>query len=306
MRSIDLTSARLFLAIVEEGSIARAAAREHIVPSAVSRRLAELEELFGVALVERSRSGATLTPAGEAFTQHARLVQQTIDRMHDEMSEYLKGIRGHIRVRVSASSLSVGLPSQLQSFMRLHKRVRLDLQEMDTPDVFREVLEGRADVGIAPNLVRSDALELLPYHRYDLAVALPARHPLARHKTLRYAQVLRYDQVELQHGSALSALLDNAAAQGSQVKRTRIRVHGFEGVCHMIASGMGIGVIPSLLQRAREKSYGLKFVPLAESWAHPLICIMVRSLEGLPGPARALVDHLLADGPAPAGNDPTH
>ncbi|WP_326540859.1 LysR family transcriptional regulator [Pseudorhodoferax sp.] len=292
MRSIDFTSARLFLAIVEEGSIARAAAREHIVPSAVSRRLAELEDLFSVELVERSRNGIRLTPAGEAFTHHARMVQQAIERMHDEMSEYLKGVRGHIRVRVSASSLSVGLPSQLQSFMRLHKRVRLDLQEMDTPDVFREVRQGRADVGIAPNLVDNEELELFPYHRYDLAVALPARHPLAKHKSLRYAQVLRYDQVELQPGAALSALLDSAAAQSSLVKRTRIRVHGFEGVCHMIASGMGIGVIPLLLQQTREQSYGLKFVPLAESWAHPLICVVVRKLEDLPGPARALVQHL--------------
>ena len=292
MRRIDFTSARLFLAIVEEGSIARAARREHIVPSAISRRLAELEDLFGVALVERSRRGIVPTPAGETLTHHARTVQQAIERMHDEMSEYLKGIRGHIRVRVSASSLSVGLPSQLQAFMQANKRVRLDLEELDTPDVFREVREGRADVGIAPDLVRHEGLQMFPYHRYDLAVAVPLRHPLARHRTLRYTQALRHDQVELQRGSALSALLDNVAEQTSLVKRTRIRVHGFDGVCHMIASGMGIGVIPSLLQATHERVYGLKFVPLAESWAHPLICIIVRDLDTLPSAAKALVDFL--------------
>lgn len=292
MRRIDLTSARLFLAIVEEGSIARAARREHIVPSAISRRLAELEDLFGIALVERSGRGVTPTPAGEALTHHARTVQQAVERMHDEMSEYLKGIRGHIRVRVSASSLSVGLPSQLQAFMQANRRVRLDLEELDTPDVFREVREGRADVGIAPDLVRHEGLQLFPYHRYDLAVAVPQRHPLARHRALRYTQALRYDQVELQRGSALSSLLDNAAEQTSLVKRTRIRVHGFDGVCHMISTGMGIGVIPALLQPSHEQLYGLKFVPLAESWAHPLICIIVRDMETLPGAAKALVDFL--------------
>ena len=60
MHRIDPTSARLFVSIVEAGSIARAAAREHIVPSAVSRRLAELEAMFEVALVEREeRLGGT-------------------------------------------------------------------------------------------------------------------------------------------------------------------------------------------------------------------------------------------------------
>lgn len=292
MRRIDPTSARLFLSIIEEGSIARAAAREHIVPSAISRRLGELEALFGVALVERSRSGVKPTPAGEALAHHARMIQQAIERMHEEMSEYLKGVRGHIRVRVSASSLSAGLPAQLESFMRAHRQVRLDLEEMDTPQVFREVAEGRADVGIAPDLVLHEGLELFPYHRYDLAVAMPAGHALARHKTLRYAQALRHDQVELTRSSALSTLLDNAAAQGSLVKRTRIRVHGFEGVCRMIANGMGIGVIPTLLKKTHEPLYNLKFVPLAESWAHPMISVVVRNVESLPGAARALVMHL--------------
>ncbi len=298
MRRIDPTSARLFLSIVEEGSIARAAAREHIVPSAVSRRLAELEALFGIALVERNRRGVTPTPAGEALAHHARMIRQAIERMHDEMTEYLKGIRGHIRVRVSASSLSAGLPSQLQSFMRAYRQIRLDLEELDTPQVFREIAEGRADVGIAPDLVRHDALELFPYHRYDLAVAMPAGHTLARHRALRYTQALRHDQVELGQGSALSTLLDNAAAQTSLVKRTRIRVHGFEAVCRMIASGMGIGIVPALLKPTNEKLYGLKFVPLAESWAHPLICIVVRDMDSLPSAARALVTHLRLAAPA--------
>lgn len=297
MRHIDPTSAHLFLAIVEEGSIAKAAAREHIVPSAVSRRLGELEALFGVALVERSRRGVTPTPAGEALAHHARMIQQAIDRMNGEMSEYLKGVRGHVRVRVSASSLASGLPSQLQSFMRAYKRVRLDLEEMDTPQVFREIAEGRADVGIAPDLVRHEALELFPYRRYDLAVAMPSGHPLAKHKALRYTQALRYDQVELSRVSALSTLLDNAAAQTSLVKRTRIRVHGFDSVCRMIGSGMGIGVVPSMLQPTHAGLYGLCFVPLAESWAHPQICIVVRQVDQLPSAARALVAHLR---PAPA------
>ena len=297
MHRIDPTSARLFLAIVEAGSIARAAAREHIVPSAVSRRLAELEAMFEVGLVERGPRGVTPTPAGEALAHHARLLLRTIERMDLEMSEYRRGVRGHVRLRASASSLAAGLPSLLQAFTREHEGVKLDLVEQDTPDVFRQVAEGHADVGVAPDIVRHQ-LQVFPYHRYDLCAVVPEDHPIARLETARYAQTLEFDQVELTYGSALSTLLDAAAAQSGVAKRTRIRAMGFESVCRMIGTGMGIGVGPSFLAPTHGPLYRLRFVPLDEPWAHPLICVLVRDLESLPQAARLLVARLRAAWPA--------
>jgi DNA-binding transcriptional LysR family regulator len=296
MHRIDPTSARLFVAIVEAGSIARAAAREHIVPSAVSRRLAELEAMFGVALVERGPRGVRPTPAGEALVHHARLLLRTIERLDVEMSEYRAGVRGHVRVRASASSLAAGLPALLQGFMREHEGVKLDLVEQDTPEVFRQVAEGLADVGVAPDIVRHE-LQAFPYHRYDLCAVVPEDHPIARLETVRYAQMLDWDQVDLTYGSALSTLLDAAAAQAGAVKRTRIRAMGFESVCRMIGSGMGIGVGPSFLAPTHGPIYRLRFVPLDEPWAHPLICVLVRDPESLPQAARALVARLRAAWP---------
>lgn len=299
MHRIDPISARLFLAILDAGSIGRAAQREHIVPSAVSRRLAELESMFEVALVERGARGVTATPAGEALAHHARLLLRTIERMGTEMSEYRRGVRGHVRVRASASSLAAGLPELLQAFTHEHEGVKLDLVEQDTPEVFRQVAEGDADIGVAPDIVRH-GLQVFPYHRYDLCAVVPQDHPLARLETARYAQTLVYDQVDLTYGSALSTLLDAAAAQLGMVKRTRIRAMGFESVCRMIGSGMGIGVGPSFLAPTHGPMYRLRFVPFDEPWAHPLICILVRDLESLPQAARALVDRLRASWPSSA------
>jgi DNA-binding transcriptional LysR family regulator len=292
MRRIDATSARLFVAIIEEGSIGKAAAREHIVPSAVSKRLGELESLLGVALVKRSQRGVTPTPAGEALVHHARIVLQAFERMHEEMSEYVDGVRGHIRVRASASALSAGLPSDIQSFLRSYKGVKIDLEELETPLVARDIAESKADVGIAPDILRIESLQLFPYKRYDLSVAVPLKHPLAKLKKTSYRQILKYDQVELGHGSALSQRLDYAAKQVMTTKHTRIRVRGFEAVCQMIGYGMGIGVVPSFLETSYSQMYNLKFVPLSDEWAHPLICIMVRDFAGLPSAAKAFVQHL--------------
>jgi DNA-binding transcriptional LysR family regulator len=292
MRHLDTRSAQIFLSISEEGSIAKAAARENMVTSAVSKRLQELESLVGVALVERSQKGIRLTPAGEAMAHHARQVIRSLDLMLAEMSEYSQGVRGHVRVRVSASALAAGVPAEIQAFMAMHADIRLDLEEQETPLIVHDVVEGHADIGLGPNIFVSDQLELIPYKRYDLAVAMPANHPLAQHKTVRYEQTLAYEHVEQNQSTALSQLLDYAAKQSSLVKRTRIRIRGFDGVCNMIGLGMGIGIVPSFLASPYAPLYNLRFIPLSESWAHPVICIMLKDRSRLPSAAQALVSHL--------------
>ena len=292
MRNINFTSALLFLAVIEEGSIAKAAKRENIVASAVSKRLADLEELFGVALVERGRRGVTPTPAGEALAHHARMIQQAIDRMQAEMVEYIEGVRGHIRVRASSSALSAGLTVDLQAFTRANRHVRIDLEEQETPVVFRDVAEGRADIGVAPYFTSQEGLQMFPYRGYDLCVVVPRGHELAGRKSITYAEALPYDQVDPGKTSALAQLLDSAARQFPVAKHTRIRVHGFDASCRMIASGLGIGVVPAFMEPSHGRIYDLVFVPLAEEWAHPEIRIVVRDLQALPSAAKTFVEHL--------------
>jgi DNA-binding transcriptional LysR family regulator len=294
MRNIDSNLAKIFVSIAEEGSIAKAARRENIVSSAVSKRLSELEAFLGVSLVERGRRGVKLTSAGETLLYHARLVLQAIDRMHAEMSEYVKGVRGRITLRVSASSLLAGLPADLQEFVALNKQILLDIEECETPLIIRDIAESRADLGIAPNIFGNALLQYIPYKNksYDLAVAMAPQHPLAKLKEVAYLQTLRYDYVEQNRGTAISQMLDYAEKQSSSTRHTRIRVRGWEAVCRMISCRMGIGIVPSLLEVSYGALYHLKFVPLTDDWAHQRICIIARNFEGLPSAAKALVNHL--------------
>lgn len=293
MRKLDSSSARVFVAIAEEGSIGRAAARENIVPSAVSKRLAELEQMLGVTLVDRGQHGVTLTPAGEALAHHSRMVLQAIERAHDELSEYVHGVRGHLRVRASASSLGAGLPAQIRSFLRTHPGVKIDLEELETPLIFRDVLEGRADLGIGPNIFRPSELECLPYAGYDLCAVAPRSHPLASRTSVSYVETLAYDQVEQNRSSVLTQLLDQAANRSGVSKLTRIRVRGFEVVCGMIAAEMGVGVVPSFLRATQSRQRQLRFVPLSDEWAKLTIVMVAREFKSLPAAARAFVEHLI-------------
>src|SRR5690554_6319511 len=81
VRRMDLFTLRLFMIVVEEGQLARAASREHIVPSAVTKRIRELEELLGVRLFFRTPTGTTLTAAGEVVARHVERIFHRIELM---------------------------------------------------------------------------------------------------------------------------------------------------------------------------------------------------------------------------------
>src|ERR1700752_4270511 len=95
---IDLLTLELFVAIVEEQSIARAAERRHMAASAVSRRISDIEERFPVELLRRHWKGVAVTPAGQALLEHAHAILGNIAQLETELTGYRQGKRGHIRV----------------------------------------------------------------------------------------------------------------------------------------------------------------------------------------------------------------
>jgi len=304
MRRLDSTSARIFAAIIEEGGISRAAAREHIVASAVSKRLCDLEQMLGVTLVQRSPRGVKATAAGEALAWHARLILQAIDRAHEELSEYARGVRGHVRVRASSSSLAAGLPKVLSRFLQRHPGVKIDLEERRTPQIFSDILTRRADLGVGPDIHRPAELHHIPYASYDLCVVAPPGHPLGERQSVDYATTLQYDQVEQRQGSVVAQLLDQTAKQSGLARRIRIRVNGFENICAMVGAGMGVGIAPAFMQAAQGRAHGVRFIPLSDRWAHTQMVIVFSSQDALPPAAHSLLSHLTsADEPS---HEPAH
>ena len=293
MRDLDPVSIRLFLATLEEGSIARAAARENIVPSAVSKRISEMESELHVPLLDRSVKGVHPTPAGEALAHHARALLQGMDRMQREMAGYVDGVRGLIKVLASVTSLSGDLPADIMKFRAERPQIEIDVEERTTPVIYRRVREGLADVGVASEFASHEGLHVFPYRRYALAAVLPGGHALAGAQKLRYAQLLGDDLVELTRDSGISHVFDDAAREARTSRTVRARVSSFETICMLVARGLGVGVAPLYLA-AEKKTLDLRFVPLSDDWAQPRSFIAVRDLDTLPMAARAFVDHLRA------------
>ncbi len=293
-RRMDLTSLQLFVAVCELGSIGKAAEREFIAASAVSKRLSDLEATLDTPLLYRHTRGVDLTPAGESLLHHARSVLFSLEKMQGELSEYSAGVRGHVRVHASISAIVQFLPEDLGEFIRQHAEVKIDLEEHMSTEVVRAVQEGAADLGICNTADGIGELQTLPYRHDRLVLIVPRGHALSAQTEMAFEDSLDFDHVGLHANSSIYLAMREAAAQAGRTIKLRIHVTGLDAMCRMIHNGLGVGVIP---QRAFELMHGvgeLEAIPLTNPWASRQIELVARDFSSLPVTARLLVDHLSA------------
>ena len=294
-RRLDLTSLQLFVAVCELGSIGKAAQREFIAPSALSKRLSDLETTLGSALLQRHSRGVHLTPAGQNLLHHARSVLFSLERLQAELSEYADGARGQVRVHASISATVQFLPEDLGAFIRAHQGIKIDLEEHLSSEVIRAVQEGAADFGVCNTADGVGELQTLPYRQDQLVLVVPRKHALARKKSVAFGDTLAFDHVGLHSNSSIYVAMRQAAAALGETIKLRIQVTGLDAMCRMIHNGLGVGVMP---QRAFSLMYGageLTAVALTDAWVTRRIELVARDFSTLPRTARLLVEHLKSD-----------
>ncbi|GKT01414.1 LysR family transcriptional regulator [Acidovorax sp. SUPP3434] len=298
-RRIDLTSLQLFVAVCELGSIGRAAEREFIAASAVSKRLSDLETAVDTALLYRHSRGVTLTPAGESLLHHARTVLFGLERMQGELSEYADGVRGHVRMHANISAIVQFLPEDLGAFARAHSQVKIDLQEHLSPDVLQAVREGAADLGLCHTgaTAEPEGLQSRPYRSDRLVLVVPQGHVLSRHSAIKFEALLDCDIVGLQANSSISLAMHQAAAQAGRPLRQRIQVTGLDAMCRMIDNGLGVGLLPDRAFALMRGVGRLQSVALDEPWSQRELRLVARDFDTLPVTARLLVEHLVPPTP---------
>ena len=291
---LDPVSLRLFVAVMEENTIAAAAAREHLAASAVSRRLADLEAALQVELFTRSNRGTEPTAAAFALLNLARGVLNDLDGIASQMREYGTGVRGHVRVVANISAITQFLPGELQSFLALHPQVDVRLQEQISSAVAQSVAENAADVGILNHGGYGERVTLLPYREDELVLIVPVGHALARRQRVRLAEALPHPFVGMHPGSAINNLLTRCAAELDMPLKLRMQVTSYDALCLMVSAGLGVAVLPRGSAQNLRGSLALRAITLAEPWARRRLSLCVRAQESLSGAAGLLVAHLRA------------
>ena len=293
----DLTDLQLIVNIGDASSLTRGAEKSHLSLPAASNRVKNLEEHFGTRLFHRNSQGVTLTPSGDAFLRHARLVLRQIEHLRGDIHEYARGIKGQVRMMANTTAMTEFMPGVLSRYLAAHPDVTVELRERLSYLIVKAVSEGSADIGIVAGRPAASDLEFLPYQEDRLVLVTPENHPLGVLDQVSFADTMSYEYVGLSEWSAIHAFLIQAANSIGHPFRFRVEVSNFETVCRMIEQGVGIGVVPERAAQRYAQRLNIKLVRLADEWAERKLHVCVRHLDQLPSFARELVNMLVQDVP---------
>jgi DNA-binding transcriptional LysR family regulator len=301
----DLTDLRLFLLVVEAGSITHGAAAANLALPSASARLRGMELSAGLPLLERGRRGVVPTPAGDAVARHARIVLRQMEAMRGELGTHSSGLKGRVRLLANTAAMTEFLPEALAPWLARHPGIDLDLRERLSTEIVTAVAGGTVDFGIVSDAVEHGGLERRPFATDRLVLVVPRGHALSGgtgDRCIAFREVLGQPFVGLSAGSALQDYLAGHAARAGQPMAFRVRLPGLEAVCRMVAAGIGVAILPETAARRCGQAMPIDSLRLSDGWATRRLMLCLRRPDSLPLHARALVEHLSAGaGPAVTG-----
>jgi DNA-binding transcriptional LysR family regulator len=272
----ELIDLRLFLQIVEAGSITHGARRAHLALAAASTRIRNLEFVLGIPLLLRERRGIRLTPAGHTLAYYARSVFQQIERLRDEFGEHTVGLRGHVRL-FSNTNAREFLPEALSPFLIAQPGMHIDVEERMSYEIVRAVAEGVSDIGIVAGPVDLFGLQTFSFRTDRLVLVVPKDHPVGKRRRISFLEALENEFVGLSEGSSIQRFLAQEANHLNRRLNIRVRLPTFEDVCRMVEKRVGLAVVPESVFLRLQRIMEVRKLDLTDAWAIRELKICVRS-----------------------------
>jgi len=188
---VDTRLVRGFVAVAEEGSLTRAAQRLFVSQPALTKQIKQLEALLGVRLFTRSRTGMTLTEAGQTLARHAPVLLATCDRaLHDTKSAAAAAARV-LRIGFLASAANEATQGIIARFARIRPGWRVEMRQATWSNPSAGLSDGDVDAALVrlpfPGQEAFQVAVLLTEPRW---VALPAGHRLVSQDRIAFADLL--------------------------------------------------------------------------------------------------------------------
>lgn len=258
---MDLEYYRNFIAVVENGSISKAAAQVHIAQPALSVQLKTLEKEYGTRLIEVSRGVHTLklTDAGKIFYGKAKDLCALEYDTHREIDDCARGIKGTLRISLAPSRTPLFIEKYVVPFAKLYPGVNYELREAFHKDLVQDVLTGRSEIGIAnAPLPDSSRFDILFARQEDVVVLGRKDNPWLKRWT-GIVRVTDLQDVPLTVTRGHYELLVRAFREAGQVPHIFALVGTRHTAIGFAEAGLALAVIP------KEKSESLA----PNLWARP-------------------------------------
>jgi molybdate transport repressor ModE-like protein len=286
----DLTDLRLFLTVVECGSLTQGARTMHLALASVSERIAGMEAALGAPLLERNRRGVRATAAGEALVRHARSILGQVEQMRGELRTYATGLKGRIRLLSNTAAMAAFLPPQLCRFLALHRDLSIDLAERPSADIVQALVDGRADLGIVADITDFGTLQTRLIASDQLVVVASHSHRVAQQSNVAFVDLLGEPFVGMADTALETHLAERASRLGRQLDY-RIQLRNIDHVALLVEAGIGISILTDDLARTLRRD--LAILPLSETWATRRLYLCARDFSALTPHADLLAQQLL-------------
>ena len=291
---MDVRRLELLRELSDRGSVTAVAAALHLTPSAVSQQLKTLEREAGVPLTERAGRGITLTTAGHALAETAKDVAVALERAEAAWSEFVEQPRGEVSVTFFATGGEMLLPGFLRRVSGVPGlRVICTDQDPLLPDFADLAMDHDIVVADAPGVLpgwRERHLVTVELMREPLDIVLPDGHPLAAKSELTPADVVGENWIGNPDGFPFDRILQRVEAITGQEAHRIQRLIDNSIVEALVASGLGIAILPRFTTRDREN--GLVTRPLVGVRSERVIWAIMRPDRAVRPSVRLVVEAL--------------
>jgi DNA-binding transcriptional LysR family regulator len=285
---MELRQLEYFVAVTEEASFTKAAARLHVAQPGVSAQIRQLERELGQPLFDRSGRTVRLTEVGAAVLPYARAALAAVEGARLSVDELTGLLRGRVTIGTIDWIRSLDLPGMLAGFHRDHPNVEITVVQEDAATLAEGLRTGRVDLAfLSLGAEPPEGIATRVVIEQDLFAAVPHGHPLARRSTITLRALAEEDLVCLPKGTGMRGVLDGAFADAGLRPRVAFEAGEPPVLAEIAAHGLGVAVLPE--SAARNAPDVLHAIPIVRPRLSGRIALAWRA-EGPRGPAaRALI-----------------
>lgn len=269
---MEIHQLEYLVALAEEGSFTRAAERLHIAQPSLSQQIQKLEREIGQPLFDRLPRGVTATEAGQTLLGHARRILAEIEDARRQASELRDAIRGTLTVGAIPTMAPFLLPKVVPDFIRDHADVRVEIVEDVTARLLEQLDQGRIDLAVMSDADPGRSLILETIGAEPLVVLMPAKHRLAKRRTVDWTDIADERFLVLHDMHCLSGQVEMFCRPRGLKPTIAARGAQLVTLAEMISAGIGVSVVPAMM-RAVDRAASRVYRPFAGDVPTRPICV---------------------------------
>jgi len=246
---MEIHQLRYFVAVAEEGSFSRAAAKVRVAQPSLSQQIRKLEAEVGQPLFDRLPRSVVLTEAGRCLLDYARQILASIGDARRCVDELKGKIAGDVAVGAIPTIAPYVLPELVVTFQQHYPDVTLHIVEDVTAGIVRRIEAGELDVALASTCQKSPSLRIEPVGAEPLLALVPEAHPLARQSVITFDDLKSQRFLLLHEMHCLSQQVHHQLESRRLHPEIALAGSQLSTIANMVAAGIGVSIVPQMMVR---------------------------------------------------------